>query len=294
VTYPHTFYGRVEEGKTAAEVIIRNYLNRLKTDHKSHYFLLVPGGSGIGKTRFGHELSRISLNLLDNVDKFTTLLPEDMRRLPIMLSDPLYLFVDFNNGEKFEESFDTKTRDASIRIGLRLACKHFELGCKKVMQSEFTGDFGLYAVLELILSDYLSQRSTDSPVLVVLHLDEYQIYIDSFKETQGCTLEAARLYFKEMLREIGTFMRSPPEHLSGKFVVLPICTGTSALDITFLPTEYAKEMISLPPLTKDHALSIVRDAYGSNGHWTEASKKNHFKVVLSDTGIYLANNKELT
>jgi hypothetical protein len=166
--------------------------------------------------------------------QFTTLLPEDRRSLHIMLSDPLYLFVDFNNREKFEESFDVNTRDASIRIRLRLACKHFGLDCKKVMRSE-SGDFGFSAVLELIISDYLSRYSGDSPVLVILHLDEYQIYIDSFKATTECTLEYARLYFKEMLREIGTFMPRPPKHLSGTFVLIPICTGTSAVDITFLP-----------------------------------------------------------
>jgi hypothetical protein len=202
------------------------------------------------------------------------------------LDDPIYIFIDFNNGERFRKQFDLET-DSSVRVGLRVACKYFHLSFKEVIASAYAYAFELSCVLELIIRDRLSKRTADTPVLIFIHLDEYQVYITASHTRGQKPISDSRIHFKEMLQEIGTFMRTPPSDLRGKFALVPVCTGTSAFDITFLPSDYAREMISLPPLTKELALCIVRDAYQESDQWPEASKKSHFLVVLSDTGIYL-------
>jgi hypothetical protein len=67
VTYCHKFYGREDQLCQAAQSVVNNYANRYDSDHKSHTFLLVPGGSGIGKTRFGDELSHVSPDFLRTI-----------------------------------------------------------------------------------------------------------------------------------------------------------------------------------------------------------------------------------
>ncbi len=56
-----------------------------------------------------------------------------------------------------------------------------------------------------------------------------------------------------MLRELPIFSKKQQEeetNLAGRFFILPICTGTSAIDIRFLPTESPRTLISLTPLSK--------------------------------------------
>lgn len=286
VTYRHKFYGREDQLRQAARSLVKNYANRYDSDHKSHTFLLVPGGSGIGKTRFGDELSHISPDFLHTVSEFTDLGGLEQASMIQALENPIYIFIDFNNGERFRKSFDMNN-EASVRIGLRVACKYYNLSFGGVAKSDNASAFELSWVLELIIRDRLSERVEGPPVFLFIHLDEYQIYIKAKFMQDPKSMDASRAYFKEMLQEIGTFMRTPPSDLRGKFVLVPVCTGTSAFDITFLSSDYAREMISLPPLTKELALCIVRDAYQESDQWPEASKKSHFLVVLSDTGIYL-------
>ena len=39
--------------------------------------------------------------------------------------------------------------------------------------------------------------------------------------------------------------------LAGRFFILPVCSGTSAIDIHFLPTETPRRLISLTPLSEE-------------------------------------------
>lgn len=55
-----------------------------------------------------------------------------------------------------------------------------------------------------------------------------------------------------MIRELTEFAKQMQNtELAGRFFILPTCTGTSAIDLHFLPTETPRKLISLTPLRKE-------------------------------------------
>ncbi|PKY58227.1 hypothetical protein RhiirA4_412038, partial [Rhizophagus irregularis] len=65
-----------------------------------------------------------------------------------------------------------------------------------------------------------------------------------------------------MLNEIGSFMTEQNDNKSeNEFFIIPICTGTSAIDVHFLHTEYNKVLVRLKPLSYSSALKMFFDKY---------------------------------
>ncbi|CAB4439702.1 unnamed protein product [Rhizophagus irregularis] len=114
--FDHKFYDRERAINQIAMIANVNYTNRLLTYHRSHYFILVPGGSGIGKSRVGmetqHLISYAEESALMNIDRIN--LVKDS------LNDPCYIFINFNDGCKYLQKLD-KMHSASVRIGARIA-----------------------------------------------------------------------------------------------------------------------------------------------------------------------------
>ncbi|PKC14964.1 hypothetical protein RhiirA5_408765 [Rhizophagus irregularis] len=111
--FDHKFYDREQAINQIAMIANMNYTNRLLTYHRSHYFILVPGGSGIGKSRVGmetqHLISYAEESALMNIGRIN--LVKDS------LNDPCYIFINFNDGCKYLQKLD-KMR---VRIGARIA-----------------------------------------------------------------------------------------------------------------------------------------------------------------------------
>ncbi|CAB4386560.1 unnamed protein product [Rhizophagus irregularis] len=111
--FDHKFYDREQAINQIAMIANMNYNNRLLTYHRNHYFILVPGGSGIGKSRVGmetqHLISYAEESALMNIGRIN--LVKDS------LNDPCYIFINFNDGCKYLQKLD-KMR---VRIGARIA-----------------------------------------------------------------------------------------------------------------------------------------------------------------------------
>jgi hypothetical protein len=73
-------------------------------------------------------------------------------------------------------------------------------------------------------------------VALVVHIDEFQLYIDAARKHLH---PDPRGFFKEMLKELGTFMREGLANTSfaRRFFVIPVVTGTSATDVRFVDTD---------------------------------------------------------
>eukprot|EP01128_Nolandella_sp_AFSM9_P010454 TRINITY_DN722_c0_g1_i2.p1 TRINITY_DN722_c0_g1~~TRINITY_DN722_c0_g1_i2.p1 ORF type:complete len:586 (+),score=123.54 TRINITY_DN722_c0_g1_i2:414-2171(+) len=249
---------------------LRNRRSNMKSDH---CFLVVPGGPGIGKTRFAHELQfRFPATIVDDTSKST-------------FSKPLYLYIDLNNGLQYDYLFDSKY-DASTRLGVRLASHYFASETRFLTFVKRSADsielLDFPNILRAIVQHERRSRHPDEMIPIILHIDEYQLYIDSVHNEGGLTKELSRRYFKDMLRQIGIFMISSHHHALN-ICLLPVCTGTSPFDITFLPTEYHGAMIQLPPLSREHAEHIARDSLGSD--WEKYKHDTSFQIALHDTGF---------
>ncbi|CAG8635862.1 10024_t:CDS:2 [Funneliformis caledonium] len=318
----HKFYDRDQAQHLMLEVACSNYEGRENSDHKAHKFTLIPGGIGIGKTRMGWESNHLSSALtLGSTDTYDNKFVE-------ALKSPCYIFVDLNNGCQYLEGFDDK-QDASVRIGARIALSsgfvhHSRLSA---LMSEVTDDIRLFSlsnVIYEILKCLIKKDQKDQcPLAIIIHLDEYQLYIDDIVKYQQRSWMMAREFFKLMLKEIGSVMRGQyddkmKEEYYGKYFIIPICTGTSAIDVQFLSTEYPRELVEFKPLNYESAKSMFLDKYEYSMQTTDERRdlviqglklhhssdlnnedieklsadfckfvlnQQHFQIAMSDTGF---------
>ena len=282
--FSHSFHDRENQMKEMMErVVEHNFRNRGRTDNKNHRFAVVPGGSGIGKSRFGFEVSN-SINDISGKRVSTGF--GTVKWPPIVTK---YVFIDFCNGQEFDSDFDTSSW-AGLRLGVRLAAqgllnKRFADIIHRP-RSKYVA-FDTRAVLERIVINALESKDAETVVAVVLHLDEFQFYVDK-TDREG---------LKSMLREVGQFMREGLNHTKyhKRFFIVPVLTGTSANDVSFrLMEKYQELLIHLPPLTMGSGFKMYDDKF-LDGLSKEANKErerlllarsqNHFHVALADTGL---------
>ncbi|CAG8567503.1 3221_t:CDS:2 [Diversispora eburnea] len=272
----HKFYDRDQTLNSILDVARTNYSGRKSSDHKDHQFILIPGGIGIGKTRMGWE-SQHMLSILKAKDSDTDDFVE-------ALNDPCYIFVDLNNGCKYIKGFD-EVAETSVRIGARVAVA-------SGLVSESLSDLSKMNVnlfrLPDVICEILKRRFKTklcSVEAIIIHLDEYQLYINDVQKDQQQSWADARDYFKALLREIGSVMRgnmmirtesghagNSHHGFNGRYFIIPICTGTSAIDIHFLPTEHTNRILELKPLDYESAKSMFLDKYECSRQTTETGR----------------------
>lgn len=128
----HKFLDREDVLKTAAILAERNFRFRCSSNQKDHNFLLVVGGSGVGKTRFGQEIGRLSSH--DVAHQEWELLQANPQFLSAMNS-PVYLRIDFGNGCKFDHQLDSVSQ-ADVRLNVRLLAGWLHISLDTVMAGE--------------------------------------------------------------------------------------------------------------------------------------------------------------
>ncbi|GES73730.1 hypothetical protein GLOIN_2v1805244 [Rhizophagus clarus] len=284
----HKFYDRDQALNSILKVARYNYEGRNTPDHKNHRFILIPGGIGIGKTRMGWE-SKYLTSILPTRSSDTTEFAE-------ALKDPCYVFIDLNNGNKYIEDFDDK-EDPSIRIGTRVAVASGLIPeCSRLRDLLKTNTKELFHLSDVICEILkrrfiMHQRSVEA---IIIHLDEYQLYIDDVQQYQKLSWTNSRNFFKSMLREIGSVMRgnNMKDEYDKKCFIIPICTGTSAIDVHFLPTEHTQEILELKPLNYVSARSMFLDKYDYSKQTTDTGRnlivqalKSHFASDLINENI---------
>ena len=247
---------------------LSNFDNRTQTDHKQHLFLLVAGGSGIGKSRLGYEAGR--------PDVLLSHLPAGAdTRLRASLRNPCYVHINFNNGEKFDVRVDG--RPESQRLGIRLATA----GLLHTSFDTFVTKCPNLSVITVasVLTELVQRRLREQEnmmVCIVVHLDEFQFYIDAARKASK---KDPRQCFKDMLNVLGQFMREGATDIRGRFFILPIVTGTSAIDISFLPTEYSGKTVCLAPLSEQATETMCTAVLGAKQISAE-----EFRVARADCG----------
>ncbi|KAF9416668.1 hypothetical protein BGZ76_004619 [Entomortierella beljakovae] len=203
----------------------------------------------------------------DNLDDFRT-----------ALQNPCYLYINLKNGSKYTYAIDEECAN-SVRMGVRLAVAAGLGG--KALDEMTKYPLDLYTV-ESVLHEILSRRSGRTLEAIIIHIDEYQEYISSTQSVGGRTYEEARKFFKDMLSPIGQVMStSTNKH----FFTIPVCTGTSAIDLHFIHSDYGKRAIQLRPLDYDSAIQMFRDKYACSPHLETVECLSQFQVALHDTGF---------
>ncbi|GAM25034.1 hypothetical protein SAMD00019534_082090 [Acytostelium subglobosum LB1] len=254
--------------------IFSNYSNRAKSvQAQDQSFFLIAGGSGIGKTRAGREFASIPEDYF--VHHNQAIADQDFISA---MKNPIYCFINLANGHAFCE-IDQHPRE--IRIGARVALS--QSTTSKTLLG-ITMEHNIQALAFDGVIQQLLAASCNPVTAIIIHIDEYQIYIDNVtnnlvRDIPGdSSFEKRRTFFKEMLRVIGAHMVSNtnPNHF-----IVPICTGTSARDIHYLPTENNLVSISLKPLDSSACQPVINRYLRQN---QDMQSCQYFKVGLGDTG----------
>eukprot|EP01132_Coremiostelium_polycephalum_P013116 gene13116-16002_t len=213
----------------------------------SFIFTLIAGGSGIGKTRAAEEIK-----------------------------SPIYIYIKLNeNGSRFDPEIDNLGSD--VRIGSRLAFSSGIIQMDKINHILRLGQPIFNFTFEKIFNLIKESIDTNMPKAIIIHLDEYQIYIEEIKRYRRYTnLEDARSEFKLMLEQIGSMMKKEKLHY-----FIPICTGTSSHDINFQKTEFGKHNVNLNPLSTS---SLDPFQQFHLGNMISITKSSIYKIALGDTG----------
>ena len=284
-------YDRKQELDVISRLARENWHHRGDNNHNNHNFLIIPGASGIGKTRMGYEVSQLVKTLLQSTDAFDDSGEHEKElehsgehekgpHASKIISK--YIRVDFNNGERFVKQFDSNVSD-SLRLGVRLAAtgllntRFLTLAAKPPAWYQA---FEAHAVLAKVVEAALQkEHDTSAVVALVLHFDEFQAYVDAFGNPAD-----GRVALKGILRMVGDFMRTGLRGgpLERRFFVVPVLTGTAARDVNFLRTDRYKEwIVLLDPLRPCSALAMCEEKFGTR---EDIFKQNHFRVALFDTG----------
>ncbi|MCL4256044.1 MAG: hypothetical protein KJ043_19970, partial [Anaerolineae bacterium] len=120
------------------------------------------------------------------------------------IQQPLYLRIDFGNGSHFSSSLDAQTTPANVRLGARILAGFLHVNPETVVQW-FPSMESLEPsmVIQEIVRHTLLNRPSDSVLCIIIHIDEYQQYIDSCR---GTFLDPHE-HWKQILRGIGQLMR---------------------------------------------------------------------------------------
>ncbi|CAG8731637.1 16768_t:CDS:1, partial [Acaulospora colombiana] len=173
-----------------------NYEDCSSPDHKAHKFILIPGGIVIGKTQMGWESKHLHSILSTRSG--------DRAEFVEALKDPCYIFIDLTNGSKYIRSLDD-VEDQSVRIGMHVAVA---LGlvpeCPRLAKLLATNNPKLFELSDVICEILqrhfkMHQRSVKA---IIIHLDEYQLYINDVQQNQQLSWIGSRDFFKSMLGEI--------------------------------------------------------------------------------------------
>ena len=279
-----SFFDRSVQLEQMAELARSNFEKRGDPDVNTHSFAVVTGASGIGKTRFGWEVS----NLLKHSD-FLQSLTKSAAGVKLKVITE-YVFIDFSNGLHFTKYFDARN-GPSVRLGVRLAAqgllhKKFDHIIDGIDFSVYK-NFRTFAVLERMISHVLESETDENAVVaLVIHLDEFQMYVNDFGENA----HEGRRAMKEMLKQIGEFMRVGMEkhRYHKRFFIVPVLTGTAAADINFFITEkFAEVRIPLSPLIQESGPKIFREAYReshSEAELDRIARQAHFQIAVADSG----------
>ena len=89
-------------------------------------------------------------------------------------------------------------------------------------------------------------------------------------------------------------------HPNKRYFVVPICTGTSAIDVHFLPTDHHMKTIALKPLDYASAKEMFRDKCEYSRQTTDENRTivkhsimKHYGGSLSDSDINSLSNSNV-
>ena len=238
-------------------------------------------------------------------DSCTKLSQLDNQTTPLQFSDPVYLKLDFLNGARFNQLFDTLSLSSSESLGARLIKSFY---CNNVLLKRATHDDALIRIVKTIQNQENSPYNTSS-VPIVIHIDEFGEYIrarnEAFENKKGIA------FFLDMLKNIGSAATIDEGtelgnlHAAGQYFIVPVTTVTSHSESNIGGISRYQVMevplLVLDLTEKELARECLRAAFRDRTNldtWIdEVLDTDDFLIALGDTGglpglVYFACSKD--
>lgn len=282
--------GRDEAVEAIKSVARRNFMFRRSADDKGKFaFLAAPGHVRVGKTRLGLQTPHIVNGLRGELDKMET-------APGVVVIEPVYIKIDFSNGEMFLPEFDpsaTAQQALAARLGM----------ASLAVDGDHTALRSPAEVLAHIVNRALDQHARAAAggseetrgklvVPIVIHFDEYGLYETAMKKAGPDV--TGHGFFKALLRQVGSLMFRPSDpHLEelkshGQYFVVPICSGTSFGDVRLELSDYVVHPICLSTLSFDDSKKMARALLSVSssfrGDYEAVVDDDYFQIALGDTG----------
>eukprot|EP01132_Coremiostelium_polycephalum_P005821 gene5821-7245_t len=199
------------------------------------------------------------------------------------MKNPVYLYIKFTNGIAYNEVFDNSNIPPSVLIGVRVAIASGMFGVgsqvyEHILQFYASGSIKRFT-FEYVMNEIKKNCMANGkmlPLAIIIHLDEFQAYITSFKDN---TIGLSK--FKSMLDQIGTYMQNTKDSF-----IIPICTGTTDRGLHHLKTGYNNVSLNLLPLNRKNCDSIIEYHFTKKGYDSKPFiGTNSFEIGLRDTGF---------
>lgn len=233
--------------------------------------LLAEGPAGAGKTRLGFEVLR-RLAEPDGALQELLTAADGSRTVAVGL------YIDFNNEFALNHDVDSINMDENMAV--RLAARYLCVSMSEVRTlnggtlNGLSTSKVLSAIVNGVLDRAASTSSMPSPpngVLLAVHLDEYQAYLEALtkrKRVSAKTIsmlprfrkEAVMECFKEMLSAINNWAREPANSVRARVSFLPVVSGTPVTGLELKVTDKLTEVPFRPDrLDNEDAVALVAD-----------------------------------
>lgn len=237
--------------------------NLAPTGEKSNV-LVVNGPSGSGKTRVGFEALCRSTGLSGDL-----LRALEQKADCTVLTIPL--FINLNNDFSYLDGVDGDNMDQNL--GVRLAVRALRVSAARVRRDNGRSLDGLETaeVLTAIAMGALrraSQAAASPPgvLLLALHLDEYQFYLQRLIMWRRYSEERARLCFKDMLSAANNWVLSAGHVVGVELVFFPVVTGTPVAGLPLdLTSKLSQSLISPGRLLMKSSAELLADDVLTDG-----------------------------
>jgi len=257
----------------------------------------IPGGDRIGKTQIGFEFCHIDLALVQMRPSFQELHdPHEQALLSRAIERRAHhIFLELTGEDAYCPPLDSSA-NAALRLGVRLAARSIFRVRFTTLVDACDGEFGYldaHQVLHRLAGSLLDDLPKEEIVVVVVQFDDFHWYVDALVRG-GKPYEVAIADFKEMMNELGSFMRNGLRDTSyfGRFVLLPIATGSFAADVHYQPAENENNnrILRLRPLghcdnkTEEYAMMMADAHYAKEPSWPTIRTQPGFRIALADCG----------
>lgn len=268
-TFSETLYTLRGNAAAMMQVELSTSSALVPRDDKSDV-LLAEGPAGAGKTRLGFEVLR-------RLEQPTEALQELLTAADGSRTVAVGLYIDFNNGLALDNDVDSSSMDENMAV--RLAARYLDVPMSEVRRLNGGTLSGLSTakVLSAIVDGVLDRAASSSlmpplsGVLLVVHLDEYQSYLQALTKRKRVSAKTGLMpptfgktevmeCFKEMLSAINNWARAPANSVRARMSFLPVVSGTPVTGLEFKVIDKLTEVPFRPDrLDKEDAAALVAD-----------------------------------